>query len=63
VWLTVDRPDRAPGRLLTYLEAALERQRAGARHVATGALAAGIPHAEAAGLAGGGDRKSTATRS
>jgi ATP/maltotriose-dependent transcriptional regulator MalT len=50
VWLTVDRPDRAPGRLLTYLEAALERQRAGARRVATGALAAGIPHAEAAGL-------------
>jgi DNA-binding SARP family transcriptional activator len=49
-WLTVDRPDRAPGRLLTYLEAALERLRLTAAGVATGALAAGIPHAEAAGL-------------
>jgi DNA-binding SARP family transcriptional activator len=49
-WLTVDRPDRAPGRLLTYLEAAVERSRPSAARVATEALAAGIPHAEAAGL-------------
>ena len=44
-WLTVDRTDVAPGRLVTYLEAAL-----GLGGVATTALAAGIPHAEAAGL-------------
>jgi DNA-binding SARP family transcriptional activator len=49
-WLTVDRTDTAPGRLVTYLEAALVRvlPRLGGR--ATGALAAGIPHAEATGL-------------
>ena len=49
-WLTVDRPDRAPGRLLTYLEASLERPHPEARGVASEALAAGIPHTEAAGL-------------
>jgi DNA-binding SARP family transcriptional activator len=49
-WLTVDRPDRAPGRLLTYLEASLAQHRPASRGVATGALAAGILHAEAAGL-------------
>jgi ATP/maltotriose-dependent transcriptional regulator MalT/DNA-binding SARP family transcriptional activator len=49
-WLTLDRPDRAPGRLLTYLEAAIERRRPAVRGLATGALAAGIPHAEVAGL-------------
>jgi DNA-binding SARP family transcriptional activator len=49
-WLTVDRPDQAPGRLLTYLEAALACAIPTASRVATGALAAGIPHAEAAGL-------------
>jgi DNA-binding SARP family transcriptional activator len=49
-WLTVDDTDAAPGRLLTYLEAALAARIPAAADVATGALAAGIPHAEAAGL-------------
>jgi ATP/maltotriose-dependent transcriptional regulator MalT len=49
-WLTLDDTDAAPGRLLTYLEAALARRAPGAHDVATNALAARIPHAEAAGL-------------
>ena len=49
-WLTVDRPDQAAGRLITYLEASLERQRGTSLDVASSALAAGIPHGEAAGL-------------
>jgi DNA-binding SARP family transcriptional activator len=49
-WLTVDRTDAAPGRLLTYLEAALSRQLPQVSGVAASALGAGIPHAEAAGL-------------
>ncbi|GAS91817.1 BTAD domain-containing putative transcriptional regulator [Mycolicibacterium brisbanense] len=49
-WLSVDATDAAPGRLLTYLEEALAQQLPSVRGVATGALAAGIPHAEAAGL-------------
>ena len=49
-WLTVDRTDVAPGRLVVYLEAALAEQLPELRGVATRALAAGIPHAEAAGL-------------
>lgn len=49
-WLTLDDTDRAPGRLVTYLEAALGAQAASARGVATRALAARLPHAEAAGL-------------
>jgi DNA-binding SARP family transcriptional activator len=49
-WLTVDRPDQAPGRLLTYLEAALEKHGRAELGVASGALASGLPHAEAAGL-------------
>jgi DNA-binding SARP family transcriptional activator len=49
-WLTVDRTDAAPGRLVTYLEAALALRLPQVRGTATGALAAGIPHAEAAGL-------------
>jgi ATP/maltotriose-dependent transcriptional regulator MalT/DNA-binding SARP family transcriptional activator len=49
-WLTLDDTDAAPGRLLTYLEAALARRAPGARDVATNAMAARIPHAEAAGL-------------
>lgn len=49
-WLTLDRTDALPGRLLTYLEAALARFRPEVRGVATGAVAAGIPHAEAAGM-------------
>ena len=49
-WLTLDDTDAAPGRLLTYLEAALARRAPAASDVATNALAARIPHAEAAGL-------------
>ena len=49
-WLTLDDTDAAPGRLLTYLEAALARHAPAASDVATNALAARIPHAEAAGL-------------
>ena len=49
-WLSVDATDAAPGRLVTYLEEALAQQVPAVRGVATGALAAGIPHAEAAGL-------------
>src|ERR687895_1147019 len=39
-WLTLDDGDVAPGRLLTYLEAALAGRVPGAGGVATGALAA-----------------------
>jgi DNA-binding SARP family transcriptional activator len=49
-WLTVDRGDAAPGRLVTYLEAALANALPEAGGAATEALAAGIPHPEAAGL-------------
>ena len=49
-WLSVDATDAAPGRLVIYLEEALAQQLPAVRGVATGALAAGIPHAEAAGL-------------
>ncbi|MDT5411957.1 MAG: hypothetical protein QOG14_4177 [Mycobacterium sp.] len=49
-WLSVDATDTAPGRLVTYLEEALAQQLPSVRGIATGALAAGIPHAEAAGL-------------
>jgi ATP/maltotriose-dependent transcriptional regulator MalT/DNA-binding SARP family transcriptional activator len=49
-WLTLDRTDAAPGRLVTYLEAALAMVAPPVADTATRALAAGIPHAEAAGL-------------
>lgn len=49
-WLSVDRTDAAPGRLITYLEAALARQAPAVNGVGTSALAVGIPHPEAAGL-------------
>jgi ATP/maltotriose-dependent transcriptional regulator MalT/DNA-binding SARP family transcriptional activator len=49
-WLTVDETDRAPGRLLTYLEAALALAAPNVAGVATAALAERVPHAEAAGL-------------
>lgn len=49
-WLSLDATDTAPGRLVTYLEEALAQQVPTVRGIATGALAAGIPHAEAAGL-------------
>ena len=49
-WLTLDDTDAAAGRLVTYLEAALGSQVPSARGVATAALAARLPHTEAAGL-------------
>jgi DNA-binding SARP family transcriptional activator len=49
-WLTLDATDAAPGRLVTYLEAALMRHAPHVGGVGTGALARRIPHAEAAGL-------------
>ncbi|WP_205698782.1 BTAD domain-containing putative transcriptional regulator [Conexibacter sp. SYSU D00693] len=50
-WLTVDRSDAAPGRLVTYVEAALARVVPEVEGVATDAMAAAIPQPEAAGLA------------
>ena len=41
-WLTVDRTDRAPRRLLTYLRAALARPLPDLRHAADAAPAAGV---------------------
>ncbi|HXV91981.1 MAG TPA: transcriptional regulator, partial [Pseudonocardia sp.] len=49
-WLTLDPGDTAPGRLLTYLEAALSRVVPAAQDVAATALAQGYPHREAAAL-------------
>lgn len=49
-WLALDETDNAPGRLVTYLEASLEVHVPQIEKVATRALAAGIPHVEAAGL-------------
>jgi DNA-binding SARP family transcriptional activator len=49
-WLALDWTDAAPGRLLTYLEAALAEPVPRVAGTAAGALAAGIPHAEAAGM-------------
>jgi ATP/maltotriose-dependent transcriptional regulator MalT len=49
-WLTVDSPDVAPGRLLTYLEASLSRCTSATENVATSSLAMGAPHVEVAGL-------------
>ncbi len=49
-WLTLDDTDAAAGRLVTYLEAALGAQVGAAQGVATQALAARLPHPEAAGL-------------
>ena len=49
-WLGIDSTDTATGRLLTYLEAALESQVPSVAGVATTALSATIPHAEVAGL-------------
>ncbi|HEY7621938.1 MAG TPA: BTAD domain-containing putative transcriptional regulator [Solirubrobacteraceae bacterium] len=49
-WLTLDRTDALPGRLVTYLEAALGRVAPDVDGIAGKALAAGIPHPEAVGL-------------
>ena len=49
-WLTIDTPDVAQGRLLTYLEASLARVAPGVRGIVGQALSAGLGHVEAAGL-------------
>lgn len=49
-WLTLDHTDALPGRLVTYLEAALARVFPDLDGIATRGLAAGIPHPEAVGL-------------
>lgn len=51
-WLTVDRSDRTAGRLLTYLEAAVAPVVPRCAEVATRAMTARVPHAEAAGMLG-----------
>jgi DNA-binding SARP family transcriptional activator len=50
VWLTVDRTDVAPGRLVTYIEAALARQLPTVDGVATTAMTIPVAHPEAVGL-------------
>jgi DNA-binding SARP family transcriptional activator len=49
-WLTLDRTDTAPGRLVTYLEEALSAIEPDVVGTATRALSIGVPHAEAAGI-------------
>jgi ATP/maltotriose-dependent transcriptional regulator MalT/DNA-binding SARP family transcriptional activator len=49
-WLTLDWTDAAPGRLVTYLVAALAEPVPRVAGTATSALGVGIPHAEAAGM-------------
>lgn len=49
-WLAVDATDRAPGRLLTYLEAALAGRVPEIAGTVARALGAGLAHPEAAGL-------------
>ena len=49
-WLTLDWTDTAPGRLVTYVEAALANVVPRAEGIAASALAARIPHPEAVGL-------------
>ena len=49
-WLTLDTPDVAQGRLLTYLEASLARVAPHVQGVVGQALSAGLGHIEAAGL-------------
>ena len=48
--MTLDGIDTATGRFLTYLEAAVGEHAPDAKGVATSALAARLPHADAAGL-------------
>lgn len=49
-WLSVDRTDQAPGRLLVYIESALSAAVPGLDSVVSPALAAGLEHVEVAGL-------------
>src|SRR5581483_7017076 len=50
VWLSVDTTDAATGRLLLYLEAALSAAAPEVAGVASGALAAAVPHTDVAML-------------
>jgi DNA-binding SARP family transcriptional activator len=49
-WLTLDDAEAAPGRLLTYLQAAVRRALPATGELVADALAAGVTHAEAAAL-------------
>ena len=49
-WLTVDATDRAPGRLLTYLEAALAARPGAGESLVEQLLDERLPHAEVAGM-------------
>lgn len=49
-WLGVDAADRAPGRLVTYLAAALEPLQPGLLEAARTSLAEGVSHEECAGV-------------
>jgi len=49
-WLSVDMSDQSPGRLLTYLAAALRTCNHEVEETVADALAANIPHAEVAGM-------------
>jgi DNA-binding SARP family transcriptional activator len=49
-WLTVDHTDAAPGRLVSYIEAALATTLPGVAGTAGAALSAGLTHSEAIGL-------------
>lgn len=49
-WLTLDQTDRAPGRLVAYLDAAIAEVVPETRGVAAEAVSAGLSHMEAAGL-------------
>lgn len=49
-WLNLDTSERAAGRLLVYLEAALAQALPNLPPVATAALASDVPHVEAAGM-------------
>ncbi|MBJ2121480.1 transcriptional activator domain protein [Arthrobacter sp. MSA 4-2] len=50
VWITLDSTDRAPGRLLLYLESAFANEAPHLRGLVTNVLAAGLGHEEATGL-------------
>ncbi|MEV5354900.1 AAA family ATPase [Streptomyces sp. NPDC052693] len=49
-WLSVDDTDIAPGRLVTYLDAAVGRALPESTGTAVNAMSGNVPHAEAAGL-------------
>jgi DNA-binding SARP family transcriptional activator len=49
-WLTLDDAETAPGRLLTYLQAAIRRALPETRDLVEDALAVGVAHPEAAAL-------------